>query len=417
MGVIVTEANHGGGLHGRIAIELKQAFFDKVKDSLRDSGRAELADNVKYHELFALSAGTSFGALATVGLSSINGRDPYFSSPAELGEFIDENADKIFPHHSNIFSKIFQNPRQLLGGFAGTPKFNNRPLKNLIQDIVGKDTRMSDVDNDIMLTMTKLHPDMDAVFAKSHVARGEITHLNGADDAERKNWLLWEAALGSASPTTFFHGVPLTTPIGADGKPARDDRIVVVDGGQSGWNDPSIPTSIETVYIYGRETEDIQLFDFVDRERTRKAFTVPHDVVHIHWGTGNFKQGVEYDKAIKNTLASVGGAIVSASMQSVHNFSVVLGQSGVRGDHFFNLDQEISEVPKIIRPDRDFTLSTKDQMIRLRETGLFAADQLSDQIQEAASLVADAYIERFDYEAENPGKSYKDFLKPSVLEV
>lgn len=409
MPTIVTEANHGGGLHGRIAIELKQAFFDKVKDHLRDEGRPELAENLKYNELFALSAGTSFGALSTVGMISINGRDPYFSSPSEMGQFIDEHAEKIFPHNSNVFSKVFNNPRQLLGGFLGTTKFSNKPLREIIQDIAGKNTRMADVEDDIMLMMTKIHPDMDALFAKSHIARGEGTLIDSGDEADRKNWLLWEAALGSASPTTIFPGIELHNP-------ARNDRVVVIDGGQSGWNNPSMPAMIETVAIYGQEVGQINMCDIVDHKVDRGLMT-PHDVIHLHWGTGDFQRSVGLKDAKKNTLASVGGAIVSSAMESVHRFSLQVGQSGIRGDQFYSFDQIIKDVPEDIRPDNDFTLASKDQMLKLRDTGIYAAEQLSDQIQEAARLVGNAYIERFDYEKNNPGMSYKDYLRSEALEA
>lgn len=410
MGTIVTEANHGGGLHGRIAIELKQAFFEKVKDSLNELGRPELAQDLQYHQLFTLSAGTSFGGLSTVGLSPIGGRDPYFSSPGEIGGLIDAEAGNIFPHRSTFLGKLFNNPRQIPGGLFGTTQYSNKRLKEIVQDVTGTTARMSDVENDIMITMTKLHPEVDALFAKSHVARGERTLLDDGTEADRKNWLLWEATLGGASPTTYFQGVPLTNP-------ARDDNVVVVDGGQSGWNDPSGPAFIESVFLYGKESNDLSVCEVIDH-RSQKGLMMPHNRIHIHWGTGDFNPGVDRDDAIKNTLASVGGAIVSSSMQSVHRFSMMVGQAGIIGTgHYYSFDQMIDTVPSAIRPDGDFTLSTPDQLARLRDTGQLAADRLSGQIEEVAKLVAEAYIERKDFEASNPGQSYKDHLRPDTLSV
>ena len=401
MGTIVTESNHGGGLHGRIAIELKQAFFNEVKNQLEEAGRPELKDGLQYHELFQLSAGTSFGALSTIGLSKIGGREPFFKSPADMGDFIDEKASEIFPHHNNVFSKLFQNPRQLLGGVAAATRFSNKPLKAILQDIVGTDTRMSDIENDVMLTMTRVHPNLDAMFAKSHVARGEATEIDSLGEAARKDWLVWQAALGSASPTTFFPGVSLENP-------NRDDRIVVIDGGQSGWNNPTIPTIAEATFLYGKETKDHDAC-LVMNNRDGRMYTTPHDIVHIHWGTGDFDNGVSFEQGMKNNLLSMKDVLVSSSMQSVHKYSLREGQRQI--EDFFNFDVFIDDVPEDIRPDDNFVLSTDDQMTRLAQTGVYAANQLSDQIKEAAELVANAYIERVDYEAEHPDRSYKDHLQ------
>tara|TARA_R110001592_G_scaffold16881_22_gene71840 strand:- start:9520 stop:10743 length:1224 start_codon:yes stop_codon:yes gene_type:complete len=401
MGKVVTESNHGGGVYGRMTVEVKQAFFDEVKNQLRGAGRGELAEGLRYNELFQLSAGTSFGALSTIGMSKIKGRDPYFSSPGEMGTFMDKAAPKIFPYHDSFVGKLLHDPRQILDGVAGITKYSNRPLRGMVQDIVGIDTRMADVEDDIMLTMTKVHPNLDAMFAKSHVARGEVTEIDGLDDAKRKNWLLWEVALGSASPTTFFPGVSLTNP-------DRDGRIVVIDGGQSGWNNPTIPTLAEATFMYGSETTD-ETECLIINTKNRTMYGTPHDIIHIHWGTGDFNSGVPYDDAIKNSLLSMKNVLVASSMQSVSKYSLREGQRQL--EHFFNFDILMDDVPEDIRPHPNFVLSTDEQMYRLKQTGLFAAEKLSEQIKEAAALVAGAYIERVDYEKDHPGESYKDHLR------
>ena len=401
MGTIITESNHGGGLHGRMTMELKQAFYQEVKNQLGDQGRPDLAENLDYQDLFHLSAGTSFGALSTVGMSRIKGKGAFFNSPAELGEFIDKSASTIFPHHETFLGKLFQHPRQILGGIAGTTRFGQAPLREAIQGIVGENTKMADVEDDIMLTMTRVHPNVDAMFAKSHVARGEVTEIDDLDDAKRKNWLLWQAALGSASPTTYLPGVALTNP-------DRDDRIVVIDGGQSGWNNPSIPAIAEATFIYGSETQDRDQC-LVMNTRSHQMYGLPHDIIHIHWGTGDYDAGVSYKDAKKNSLIAMKDVLVSSSMESVHKYSLRQGARQI--DHFYNFDVLIDEIPEDIRPDQNFVLSTDEQMIRLRETGLYAAEMLSSQIKEAATLVAEAYIERHNYEEEHPDHSYKEFLK------
>ncbi len=399
--MIITESNSGGGLYGRMAIEIKQVFFDEVISQLKENGRDELADNVKYSELFQLSAGTSFGAISTVGMSKINGRDPYFSSPSELGEFIDKTASDIFPYDKSFFGKLFNNPRQILNGIAGTTKFSNKHLKGIIQDIVGANTRMSDIDNDIMLTMTKVHPNLDAMFAKSHVARGDATKIDGVDEALRKDWLVWEAVLGSASPTTFFPGVSLTNP-------QRNDKIVVIDGGHSGWYNPSIPAIAEATFIYGYETHNEDDCIIVNNQN-QSMYSIDHEVFHIHWGTGDFNIGVSYNNALKNNLISMKDVLVFSSMEAVSKYSLREGQRQLK--HFFNFDIFIEDIPKEIRPDADFVLSTDEQMFRLKETGIFAAEKLKEQIKQAALLVAKAYIDRIDYESEHAGERYKDYLR------
>ncbi|PCI55263.1 MAG: hypothetical protein COB36_06470 [Alphaproteobacteria bacterium] len=408
MGIIVTESNQGGGLHGRMTVELKQAFFNEVKEQLIKRDYKDEADTLEYHNLITLSAGTSFGAISTIGMSQIAGQpNPYFTSPREFGNFIDDNAHKIFPHNSNFFKKLFNNPRQILSGIAGTTQYSNKPLRGLIEDVVGKNTHMADITDDVMLTMTRVHPDLDAMFAKSHVARGEGTAWDASDEAARKNWLLSEVVLGSASPTTYLPGVELHND-------ARENRIVVVDGGQSGWNNPSIPALTEATFIYGKETnEDSNCFIFDNRAHT--GYAMPHDIIHLHWGTGDFDEGVSYKDAKKNTLIAMKDVIVSTSMQAVHRFSIRSGQQAVKD--YFNFDINIGDVPKDIRPKDAFTLSSKDQMHRLSEAGMHAAAQMHGQIKEAASLVANAYIEKIEYEKSHPGTSYKDYLKADTCEI
>ncbi|PCJ99701.1 MAG: hypothetical protein COA45_02460 [Zetaproteobacteria bacterium] len=408
MGVIVTESNQGGGLHGRMTVELKQAFFNEVKEQLIKRDYTDEASNLQFHNLITLSAGTSFGALSTIGMSQIIGREnPYFTSPRELGDFIDDNANKIFPYHSNFFKKLFNNPRQILNGIAGTTKYSNKPLRGLIEDVVGINTHMADVTDDIMLTMTRVHPDLDAMFAKSHVARGESTVWDKGVEAARKNWLLSEVVLGSASPTSYFPGVELHND-------AREGRIIVIDGGQSGWNNPSIPVLTEATFMYGQETnEDSNCFIFDNQ--AHKGYAMPHDIIHLNWGTGDFSDGVSYKDARKNTLIAMKDIIVAAPMQAVNRFSIRSGQQAIKD--YFNFNIDINNVPADIRPKDAFTLSSKDQMLRLSETGLYAAEQMYHKIKTAASLVANAYIEKIEYEKDHPGSTYKDYLKANVCEI
>lgn len=397
MKTVVTESNHGGGLHGRLTTVLKQKFLDAVKEELVNQERSELAENLRYNDLITLSGGTSFGALSTVALSAVGGENPYFSSPAEFGEFIDQEASNIFPHRSNVLGKLFNNPRQLLGGLFGTTRFNAKPLRELLVEIVGKDTRMSDIEDNVMLTMTQMSPEIDVRFAKSHLARGQGTQFQEASEAQRHDWLVWQAALGSASPTTFLPGVTLENP-------HRSDEIVVVDGGQSGFNNPTLPVLAEIAFMCGEKTdrkEDAYVMQAVGGDL---MLTMPHRIIHLDWGTGIYPNEIDPGDARKNTFASLGSNVVTASLRTVSNFSLKQGERAI--DDFYSFDIDARELPDDIRPDSNFVLSTDEQLGRLRDSGEFAAERLSDEIHEAAKLVAEAYIERVDYEAEHPGKSY-----------
>ncbi len=396
---VVTESNHGGGLHGRFTMVLKQAFFEAVQSELVDQGKPDLAQDLQYNDLFDLSGGTSFGALSQVALSSVNGKTP-FASPAEFGEYIDEEASAIFPHRDNIVSKLFRNPRQLLGGVGGVTRFSSGPLQERLIDLIGEDTRMSDVSHNIMMTMTQMHPVINARFAKSHVARGEATQLQGADDAQRHDWLLWQATLGSASPTSYLPGVRLDNPY-------RDDRVVVIDGGQSGFNNPTLPVLAEIAFMCGRKTDhkhEAFLADSLSEDHM--MLKMPHQIVHLDWGTGEYPSEMSERAALRNTVLSVGGNLASAPMRSVSRFSLIEGQRNV--ESFFSFNMRAQDFPEEIRPDSDFVLSSEDQMIRLKAAGEFAVDRLSEDIQEAAKIVARAYIDKKEFEEDHPDQ---DFLE------
>lgn len=408
MASFATESNQGGGLHGRITVEPKQAFFEEVQGHLRAKGYVQEAQDLEYRKLLMLSGGTSFGGLSVLGMSKLKDQAaPFFKSPRELGDFIDREASAIFPNYDSFWKKLTRSPRQLTGGAFLSTKYSNAPLKGFVQEITGVDSHMSDIEDDVMITLTKMSPVIDAMFAKSHIARGEKTSLDDGSEAKRKDWLVWEVAMGSASPTTYLPGIELHNP-------HRLERIAVVDGGQSGWNDPSVPVSFETAFMYGRSSDQVSRCLVFDTEK-KSGLYIPHDVIHLHWGTGDFKSGLTMDAALKNTLMSVKGAVATTAMQGVHRFSQLAGQSSLK--NYFKFDIDMDSVAPDKMPDSDFTLSSKKQLSMLRDVGLYAVDQLSAQIEEAARLVADAYIERIEFEKHNPEMSYKEYLNSDVCEI
>ena len=409
MGDIITESSQGGGVHGLMTLAVKQAFFDAVKENLHNKGHSDLALRVAYNNLITLTGSASFGTLSALATAQTANRpNPYFSSPGEFGQFMMENAGRILPHHDNFFGKLFNDPRQILAGVAGTTKFSNKPLKEIIEEVAGPNTMMADVEDDVMMTMTRVHPTFDALFAKSHIARGESTSWNSSSEAARKNWILAEVVLGSASPTSYLPGVELHNS-------ARDDRTIVIDGGQSGWNNPTIPVLTEAAFIYGKEA-DSQSDCFVVDTRAHKGYTMPHNIIHLHWGTGDFNDGLSVKDAKKNTLLSMKSALVSTSTQSVSRFSMRHGQQSIKD--YFHFDFKVDDIPKDIRPKDDFTLTSKEQLYRLSQAGLYAASELlSEQIQQAADLVADAYIQKVEFERAHPTTTYKDYLKSNSCEI
>jgi len=413
MGSIITESNQGGGLHGRITVEMKQAFFDEVKGYLKSRGYKEEAGELQYRDLITLAGGTSFGGLSAIamsGINGVNGGNPYFTEPRELGDFIDQEAGNIFPNRG-FWEQLVKDPQRAFAGVIGKPRYSNKSLVRLVKGIVGEDSRMSDIQDDVMVTMTRFHPTVDTIFAKSHIARGEGSLLEAPSEAGRKDWLIWEAAVGGASATSYLPAMTLHNP-------NRAERFVVVDGGQSGWNNPSIPVHFETTFVYGQSgcgPEGCMSFDFNDAGLLNGRVYVPHDVVHIHWGTGEFSKGLSYEEAMENTVYSTRKLVGTSAILGVNRFSQAVGSSGVSS--YFNFDVNIDSFDKAVRPDADFTNSSKKQLLLLRDVGLAAADRLSRQIQSAASLVANAYIERIKFERSAANQTYKDFLKDSAPEV
>ncbi len=425
--MIITESNQGGGLHGRATVEIKDAFFKQVKNSLNQKGYGQAATELHYCDLTNLTGGTSFGALSTIALCRIDGRNggnPYFSSPGEFGLYIDKNAARIFPHNNGFFKTLFNDPRQLLQGLKWATQYSNKGLKSVLNDVIGPDAHFSDVRNDVIITMstTEFLQGQDkaarvdvARFAKSHVARGEGTLINDPTESLRKNWVLSEVVMASASPASYLPGVALTNP-------NRDDYIIAQDGGFSGFNNPSIPVLNEASFIYGSEcsVEKASVIELGERQQVVKAYSLPKDLAHLHWGTGDFStQNVSRTRkdALENTVLSMGvGSLISAPINGVHQYSLRTGAAAM--EHYHNFDFNVAAAPKQMHPDSDFTLSTPNQLSKLKDIGQWAADQLSTQIAQVADLVADAYIDRLTYEKNNTSQlEYKNFLKQQSCDL
>lgn len=406
MGTIVTESNQGGGLHGRMTVELKKAFFASVKEHLKDRGYPEAADKLSYSDLFTLRGGTSFGTLMTVAMSPIGDKLPVCRTPSEFGTLIDAEAKKIFPYSGNVLHKLFNNPRQLLSGVAATTKFSNKYITGLLQDLLGKNTHVSDVKDDILITMAQLNPVIDTLFAKSHVARGEETEIDKNPGAH-KDWLLWQAALASASPTTIFPGVEMTNRAGTK-------TVGVVDGGQSGWNDPAVPVIAEATFMFGHQHDDLKRCLVADV--AGRGYKTDHDIIHISWGTGDFHESVKMQDVKANTVLAIGSDLVRIPMQAAHKYGLVIGSGQIQEENFFRFDIDISALPEEIRPENDFTLSSNDQMAKLRAAGAYSAQQQADKINKAAEIVAQAYIERMEFEKKH-NFPYKEYLNGHVCPI
>jgi hypothetical protein len=162
--------------------------------------------------------------------------------------------------------------------------------------------------------------------------------------------------------------------------------------------------------MYGEKQDSAHNCMIVDRNG--QGFDTPHNIIHLSWGTGDFHDSVPLDDVKKNTILAMGKHLATVPMQATHKYSLVMAQQQV--EHFYRLDADISDLPDSIKPDSDITLSSPQQMTKLTQAGIFAAEKLHTKIKEVAKLVADAYIERKKFEKENQGISYKDYLRSDV---
>jgi patatin-like phospholipase/acyl hydrolase len=192
----------GGGLRG--------VFTAAVLTDAEDAYGAAFLDS------FDLLTGTSTGGIIALGLAS--GR-----TCREMLDFYREAGEKIFTKPRRI--------RRLVG-----PKYDRRPLDDLLRREFGEATRMNDLEKAVCITAHELVSGTTRVWKDDHSPELRV----GGDMP------VWKVAAATSAAPTYFAPVQLD---------ATDSHV---DGGVWG-NNPAMVGVTEAVRYAGRELRDIRM--------------------------------------------------------------------------------------------------------------------------------------------------------------
>jgi patatin-like phospholipase/acyl hydrolase len=192
----------GGGLRGiftaAVLAEAEDAFGSAFLDS------------------FDLLTGTSTGGIIALGLAS--GR----------------TCREMLDFYRKAGSTIFAKPRRIRRVVG--PKYDRRPLDDLLRDQLGETTRMNDLNKAVCITAHELVSGTTRVWKDDHSPELRV----GGD------LLVWKVAAATSAAPTYFAPVQLD---------AADSHI---DGGV--WsNNPAMVGITEAVRYAGRDLRDIRM--------------------------------------------------------------------------------------------------------------------------------------------------------------
>ncbi|MEX1222419.1 MAG: CBASS cGAMP-activated phospholipase [Idiomarina sp.] len=162
---------NGGGVRGLFTISVL-AEIERILEE--ENNRVD----VKIGEYFDLITGTSIGGLLALALAS-------GKSARELEKVFREEASKIFPP----LSKCRKAWRKLFGA-----AYSSEPLRNVVQSMVGEDTRFHDLGIRVMIPAINLSTGKPQFFKTAH---------NSAFSRDGRLKLIDAAMATSAAPTYF----------------------------------------------------------------------------------------------------------------------------------------------------------------------------------------------------------------------
>lgn len=223
----------GGGIRGLISVLVIAEIEKRLGEKLKEEAR--IAD---YFHLFA---GTSTGGLIALALTA-----PKQVSAAELAAFYTEDGPKIF--RRGLLREL-----TTLGGFAG-PKYSAEPLREAAERRLGS-SRISEASRDLLVTAYDMNAAEPYFFKR----------WRALESAER-DFPIADAALATAAAPTYFpsHGI---------------GERALVDGGVFAAN-PSIAALAEAL---GRQSDE-------------PSKLVPHDLLLVSIGTGEFETGFSQEE-------------------------------------------------------------------------------------------------------------------------
>ena len=219
-GTVTILSVDGGGVRGLIPAMLIRDILRRVRFLKRWTRRP---DDVAVHRLFDIFAGTSTGALLTLGLVK-----PNPLSPEEIVRFYVEDSASIFPVGR------FASVSAMRQAFAH--KYDAGPFEALLERLFG-DARLSECLANVLVTA--YDTDNRGPFFFRHAARNRGVAI--ASEEQGDDFLLRDIARSTTAAPTYFVPAQITSRDGA--------TYSLVDGGLVA-NNPALNAYVEARTVY-----------------------------------------------------------------------------------------------------------------------------------------------------------------------
>lgn len=252
-GTVTILSIDGGGIRGLIPALIVEDILRRVRFLRSRTGRR---GEIRSCDLFDIFAGTSTGALLTLGLTL---PEPY--TPSEIVEVYRRKAGAIFP--VSRFSSVLA-MRQV---FA--EKYDHRPLETVLSDLFG-DIRLSQARSNVIVAAYNTD-DRGPFFFKHYTEQATRHHPRlRAAAAENQDFYLRDVARATSAAPTYFVPAQITSLAGS--------TYSLVDGGLVA-NNPALSAYVEARKLY----RDARRYVIVSIGTGRSGRRFRHEVIK-RWG-------------------------------------------------------------------------------------------------------------------------------------
>ncbi len=271
-GVVTILSVDGGGVRGIIPALVVRDLMRRIH-VLREWSRAPLRAFVPFPknlmprrrkprpvrsaaEVFDIFAGTSTGALVTLGLARAGN-----SSPEEIIRFYRERASEIFPPSRFSASGTVRQ--------AFTVKYDQEPLERVFQEVFG-DERLGECRSNVLIAA--YDTDHRSPFFFKHYTQ-RVCRRNPVlcrEAAEYRDFFLRDVARATTAAPTFFEPSRITA---TDGK-----QYTLVDGALAA-NNPALSAYVEARKLY----RDARRYIIVSIGTGRSTRQFPWETIR-RWG-------------------------------------------------------------------------------------------------------------------------------------
>lgn len=252
-GTVTVLSVDGGGVRGLIPALLVEDIVRRVGFLRYRTGRS---GEMQAHDLFDIFAGTSTGALLTLGLTL-----PQPHTPSQIVEVYRRKSGTIFP--VSRFSSVLA-MRQ-----AFTEKYDHHPVEKVLSDLFG-DTTLSQARSNLLVAA--YNTDDRGPFFFKHYTEETVRRSAALRNASAENpdFYLRDVARATTAAPTYFVPAQITSLAGV--------TYSLVDGGLVA-NNPALSAYVEARKLY----RDARRYVIVSIGTGRSGRSFSHEVIK-RWG-------------------------------------------------------------------------------------------------------------------------------------